>query len=631
MATLTVNIDKPPIPTGYTLWVDAVNGDDATGTTGRQDLPYLTLTAARDAANSGDLVYVRPGTYSITESLAKNGVNWYLEQGCSISKNNGGGLGIFDDDGVAMSFSVYGYGYMECIDDGTDFTRTYGVIATRNAGTKINVAAKALHVEAPQEDPGLTSCCWGFNGDMFVTCDEMTGDYANNIYWENGGMFITCPSLVTNGIASVATIVNDAPTGKLWVNSQQIASTNSGGGGVLSCAGTRDDFQVWVTCMEIEGVESSVLVSGGKVYVSAQKITGPIVLSDGQSWIKTDKHAGNGRFIECQSGTHFFTSPDIEDNGTATDWIFVSGGDLTVLQSAAVGDAFTTALSGGVLRLKECTIDTSSGVSGVPITKSGGVVELDGCNLIAPSGVDSVSAPTAQTIEVRASTANNAVNSNVSVIGSLQIGASAATTGQVPIATARGTWAWGAIPDASETAKGIIEIATAAEVAALNDTTRAVTSANLKSGALIDVTPSYINYTGGSIATTSTSFADLHASAAFNSLAPGFYIGEFFIGYNAAATTTGARFALNGTVTQDYLTYLIGYSTQSGDRSSAQTQTFDSGAPAPSSISTTGNNAILQFTVNVTVTGDLVLRFASEVGGSAITVTNVIGFIRRVS
>jgi hypothetical protein len=32
------------------------------------------------------------------------------------------------------------------------------------------------------------------------------------------------------------------------------------------------------------------------------------------------------------------------------------------------------------------------------------------------------------------------------------------------------------IPDASETVKGLIEIATAAEVAALNDTTRAVTS-----------------------------------------------------------------------------------------------------------------------------------------------------------
>ena len=187
------------------------------------------------------------------------------------------------------------------------------------------------------------------------------------------------------------------------------------------------------------------------------------------------------------------------------------------------------------------------------------------------------------------------------------------------------------IPVASETAKGIIEIATAAEVAALTDATRAVTPASLKSGALIDVTPTYINYTGGSIASTSTSFADLHASAAFTGLAPGFYIGEFYIGYSAAATTTGARFALNGTVTQDYLSYLIGYSTQSGDRSSAQTHVFDGGAAAPSSLATTGNNAILQFSIHVTAAGDIAFRFASEVGGSAITVTSLIGFIRRVS
>ena len=187
------------------------------------------------------------------------------------------------------------------------------------------------------------------------------------------------------------------------------------------------------------------------------------------------------------------------------------------------------------------------------------------------------------------------------------------------------------IPDASETVKGLIEIATAAEVAALNDTTRAVTSANLKSGALIDVTPTYITYSGGSVATTSTSFADVHASAAWTGLAAGFYVGEFYMNYDAAATTTGARFALNGTVTQTYLTCMIGYSTQSGDRSSAQTAIFDGGAAAPSSISTSGNNAILQFSINITVSGDLVLRFATEVGGSAITVTNVIGFIRRVS
>ena len=187
------------------------------------------------------------------------------------------------------------------------------------------------------------------------------------------------------------------------------------------------------------------------------------------------------------------------------------------------------------------------------------------------------------------------------------------------------------IPDASETVKGLIEIATAAEVAALNDTTRAVTSANLKSGALVNVTPSFLNYTGGSVATTSTSMADVDASAGWASVQPGFYIGEFFIIYNAAATSTGSKYSLDGTVTQDYLSIAVSYLTLGTDRSTGQAATFDGGPTAPSSGTTSGNNAILNFSIRVTVAGDIRLRFASEVGGSAITVTNVLGFIRRVS
>ena len=49
---------------GNTLFVDAVNGDDATAIRGNQAHPYLTVEAALAASVSGDLVYVLPGTYS---------------------------------------------------------------------------------------------------------------------------------------------------------------------------------------------------------------------------------------------------------------------------------------------------------------------------------------------------------------------------------------------------------------------------------------------------------------------------------------------------------------------------------------------------------------------------------------
>jgi hypothetical protein len=52
------------IPVGGTIFVDAVNGNDGTGTADRQDLPFLTVGAALAVASSGDLVEVGPGTYT---------------------------------------------------------------------------------------------------------------------------------------------------------------------------------------------------------------------------------------------------------------------------------------------------------------------------------------------------------------------------------------------------------------------------------------------------------------------------------------------------------------------------------------------------------------------------------------
>lgn len=52
------------IPTGNSIWVDAVNGNDLTGVSGRQDLPFATIFSAISAAASGDVVFVRPGTYT---------------------------------------------------------------------------------------------------------------------------------------------------------------------------------------------------------------------------------------------------------------------------------------------------------------------------------------------------------------------------------------------------------------------------------------------------------------------------------------------------------------------------------------------------------------------------------------
>lgn len=142
---------------------------------------------------------------------------------------------------------------------------------------------------------------------------------------------------------------------------------------------------------------------------------------------------------------------------------------------------------------------------------------------------------------------------------------------------------------------------------------------------------SLLNYTGGSIATTSTSLADIHASAALTASEVGFYEFEFFLTYNAAATTTGAFFSINGTAVSDYFTADLGYSVLSTDRGNYQIGTFNGGIPMSSSVVTTGNNCLIQGKINVTTPGTILPRFATEINASAITVTAIKGFLRKLS
>jgi hypothetical protein len=95
----------PSVLTGNLAYVDAVNGDNGTGTLGDFTKPFLTLQAAQTAASSGTTIVVRPGTYSAA-LLGKNGVNWYFMPGATVNFSTNS---AFAASG-AMSYSVFGYG-----------------------------------------------------------------------------------------------------------------------------------------------------------------------------------------------------------------------------------------------------------------------------------------------------------------------------------------------------------------------------------------------------------------------------------------------------------------------------------------------------------------------------------------
>ena len=145
--TLTDNLSNDSLISGFftgvtisnTLFVDE-NGDDSTGQKGRLDKPFKTLNAARNAASSGDTVYVFPQIieYDNRDSnsnywnsradevnLWKDGVRYYFSLGVKIIIRNqtitGAKLALFNpEDTINETCIVDGYLEYEQYGYGTD-------------------------------------------------------------------------------------------------------------------------------------------------------------------------------------------------------------------------------------------------------------------------------------------------------------------------------------------------------------------------------------------------------------------------------------------------------------------------------------------------------------------------------
>ena len=122
------------------------------------------------------------------------------------------------------------------------------------------------------------------------------------------------------------------------------------------------------------------------------------------------------------------------------------------------------------------------------------------------------------------------------------------------------------------------------------------------------------------------------ASAAFSSVAAGFYEFEFRVTYDVNATSTGAGFTVRTVggsnsyqaIVTDYLALITDASSIPGG--------FSADLTVASSRVTSGNTAIVRGVVNVTSTTDIRLQYRTETATTtSVTVTNVIGYLFKKS
>ena len=130
--------------------------------------------------------------------------------------------------------------------------------------------------------------------------------------------------------------------------------------------------------------------------------------------------------------------------------------------------------------------------------------------------------------------------------------------------------------------------------------------------------------------TNSTTTLAVAADTEIDLSSTGTWVISYNISYTAALTTTGALFTVNtaGVLAVSNISGSCLYNTQTGDADNSLIAVFTGGLPVASSRVATPsiNGAIITCTVVVTTPGPVQLEWRSEVGGSAIAITNVTGF-----
>jgi len=369
MATLTVNIDKPPIPTGNTLWVDAVNGNNTTALRGRQDRPYLTLNAAKAEWTSGDEIRVRPGTYN--ERVMFGSCDWHLELGAVLDYNGTSTGNAFGDNleepatGKVTGWGVFRHSGLTDILNPVDGQGPYNaVVGTINQSS--DWYFECLRIDGDQQNnvgaAGLVIDCGTFN---FLVRDELTSSIYDALL-NSGDVLGTC---VTSGHINRITTTIDADNAIEFVAGSAMMSIGSivhGNPSVNS----------------INGIGPGTIISCGSIIGSGPRLLGGTL---------------TGCLITLTS----------EDPDPTIHCLSLGGG------SSTVG------------RISNCRVVQS--IDGLPtVVLSGGTKNrvIDGCTIIAGDGAtESISSDSPLDVVCYASYANVAVGADVNDLGSLTVGA----------------------------------------------------------------------------------------------------------------------------------------------------------------------------------------------------------------
>lgn len=407
------------IATGKQLWTDSVNGSDANA--GTFSAPILTLAAAKTAAASGDTVCVRPGTYAVTDSILKNGVNWWFEAGATVTMTqNALAVGILDDKGAAVTCNVTGAGTFALTSSATGLPN-FGVVNVTHASSIVNLEALDITL-THSGTPALAMEAVNIAaGKLALRARNISATGTDSVYafwWSNGSVRGQAQYVYGKSSAFYCD-VNTAATGDAEFTAEEWANGDSTEG-VVYGHGTDTSGAAW---LEGKIFRSASLIcietnagSGNKIYVTAQKLYGSLKIAAGKLYVlghpkmEATANTTDALFVESptsSTGVAYLYLGELDPSSFTGPPFSMLGGSASIRIFGAqfTGIAGTTTIpssgigSTAVLLMKGCSLDFSAAaIDGITATR--GTVNVENCRFTTNAANKDIAQSVAGTVNV---------------------------------------------------------------------------------------------------------------------------------------------------------------------------------------------------------------------------------------
>ena len=357
---------------GNVLYVTP-SGNNSTATKGAINYPFKTLTAAANAATSGDTIVVYPGLYTGENDLLRNNVNWYFSPGAKVAYvDTGSGLavgssgwGIFDDrPRGACTSKIDGYGDFSYGIGTGNFTVVggsgsslvyfgnrsgYGAFIITNSGSDISLRARQIDMFAYNSafqppaavvavfdcknfvadidrivpTPGMPNAIYAYS--YFFDPDTVDVSGTQNvtaIWWGVGNCHIRCNELdaTVYGIycAEPTTAYTSSPN--FWYEGNEARAK------IYTTSGTTGNgsYRSWIKLKQLitpSGIPATTY-QGGRHYLEALKIQGSdcIVANNGANlWVTAQKvstYAVGNKLFDVSNANVYANVSHLESIGT---------------------------------------------------------------------------------------------------------------------------------------------------------------------------------------------------------------------------------------------------------------------------------------------------------------------------